>query len=195
MSRVTTPKSEMQDMRDRDEYRDDCPTAYNLARREVLLGGVLFGLATLSVPPAISAPVSWSDEASARFMEISALLIPHRLNKEIGKRIGAAMSALNPSLSEHVSGLLDVARKSNARTVEDFFPDVPEGPLKETALSIISSWYLGVVTDAPDAEVIAYEYALMYQPTRDVMTIPSYAISGPNKWTADAPPLSNMPEF
>src|ERR1035438_210848 len=82
-------------MRDRDEYRDDCPTAFNLARREVLLGGVLFGLATLSVPPAISAPVSWSDEASARFMEISALLIPHRLNKEIGKRIGAAMSALN----------------------------------------------------------------------------------------------------
>jgi hypothetical protein len=43
--------------------------------------------------------------------------------------------------------------------------------------------------------VIAYEYALMYRPTSDVMTIPSYAISGPNGWTADAPPLSNMPEF
>ena len=74
--------------------------------------------------------------------------------------------------------LLAIARKKNARIVEDFFPDLPEGPLKETALAIISAWYLGVVTDAPDAEVFAYEYALMYQPTRDVMTIPSYAISG-----------------
>jgi hypothetical protein len=72
---------------------------------------------------------------------------------------------------------------------------VPEGPLKETALSIISAWYLGVVTDAPDAEVFAYEYALMYGPTSDVMTIPSYAIAAPNGWTDDAPPLSNMPEF
>jgi hypothetical protein len=27
------------------------------------------------------------------------------------------------------------------------------------------------------------------------MTIPSYAISAPNAWSAAAPPLSNMPEF
>ena len=95
-----------------------------------------------------------------------------------GKRIGAAMSALNPSLSEHVAGLLAIAKNKNARTVEEFFPDVPEGPLKETALAIISAWYLGIVSDAPDAEVFAFEYALMYGPTKDVMTIPSYAISG-----------------
>jgi hypothetical protein len=179
----------------RDEYRDDSPTAFSLARREVLLGGVLFGLIPLALPTAASAAVSWSDEASARFMEISSLLIQHRLNEEIGKRIGAAMSALNPSLSEHVNALLAIAQKKNARIVEDFFPDVPEGPLKETALAIISAWYLGVVSDAPNAEVFGYEYALMYQPTSDVMTIPSYAVSGPNGWTADAPPLSNMPDF
>jgi fructose 5-dehydrogenase small subunit len=72
---------------------------------------------------------------------------------------------------------------------------VPEGPLKQTALAIISAWYLGVVNDAPDAEVLAYARALIYEPTKDVMTIPSYAISGPNEWSAEAPPLSNMPEF
>jgi hypothetical protein len=109
--------------------------------------------------------------------------------------MGAAMAALNPALSQQIAGLLAIAREKNARIVEDFFSDVPDGPLKETALSIVSAWYLGVVTDAPDAEVFAYEYALMYQPTRDVMTIPSYAISGPNGWSAEAPPLSNMPEF
>ena len=179
-----------------DLYRDDCPAAFNLARREVLLGGLMIGgLAALPRLPVIAAPTSWLDQSAARFMEISSLLVPHRLNEEVGKRMGAAMGALNPSLSQQIDGLLSIAREKNARIVEDFFADVPDGPLKQTALSIISAWYLGVVTDAPDAEVFAYEYALMYQPTRDVMTIPSYAISGPNGWTAEAPPLINMPEF
>jgi fructose 5-dehydrogenase small subunit len=179
-----------------DQYRDDSPTAFNLARRKVLVGGLIIGgIAALPTLPVIAAPTSWSDQSAARFMEISLLLVPHRLNDEVGKRMGAAMAALNRSLSQQIDGLLAIAREKNARIVEDFFADVPDGPLKETALSIISAWYLGVVTDTPDAEVFAYEYALMYQPTRDVMTIPSYAISGPNGWTAEAPPLSNMPEF
>ena len=179
-----------------DEQRDDSPTAYRLARRDIVFGGVVLvgGLAT-GLVPTTSALAAWSDEASARFMEISSLLIQHRLDQEVGKRLGAAMGALNSQLSDQVAELLAIAKNKNAKIVEDFFPDVPEGPLKETAHSIISAWYLGVVTDAPDAEVFAFETALMYQPTRDVMTIPSYAISGPNGWSADAPPLENMPDF
>ena len=178
--------------------RDDCPRVFALDRREILAGGLAFvGGLGLATPPAGSAAeaTAWSGEAAARFMQLSSLLIPHRLNEGVGRRIGAAMSALNPSLADQVTELLAIARKKNARIVEDFFPDLPEGPIKETALAIISAWYLGVVTDAPDAEVFAYAYALMYQPTKDVMTIPSYAISGPNAWSDEAPPLSNMPEF
>jgi hypothetical protein len=179
-----------------DQHRDDSPTAFSLARREIVIGGAFLvgGLAT-GLMPTQTAMAAWSEEASARFMEISLLLIPHRLDQEVGKRIGAAMGALNSQLSNQVTELLAIARNKNAKIVEDFFPDVPEGALKETALSIISAWYLGVVTDAAGAEVFAFEKALMYQPTRDVMTIPSYAISGPNGWSADAPPLENMPDF
>jgi fructose 5-dehydrogenase small subunit len=179
-----------------DRYRDDSPAAFTLSRRYVLVGGLFVGgTAALATLPAIAAPAPLSDQSAAQFMEVSLLLVPHRLNAEVGKRIGAAMAALNPLLAQQIDGLLSIARQKNARMVEDFFGDVPDGPLKETGLAIISAWYLGVVTDAPDAEVFAYEYALMYQPTRDVMTIPSYAISGPNGWSAEAPPLSNMPEF
>lgn len=177
------------------DYRDDCPTAFSLPRRDVLGVLLIGGIAALPKVAALAASPSWSDEATALFMEISLLLIPHRLKAEIGKRIGVAMSVKNPSLLQHIEGLLSIARQKNALVVEDFFADVPAGPLKETALAIISAWYLGVVSGAPDAEVFAYEYALMYQPTKDVMTIPSYAISGPNRWTAEAPPLGNMPEF
>ena len=105
------------------------------------------------------------------------------------------MLARNAALQDHVTTLLAIAKKKDACIVEDFFPAVPEGPVKEAALAIISAWYLGVVIDESGAEVIAYEQALMYQPTRDVMTIPSYAKSGPNGWNAYAPPLSDMPSF
>jgi fructose 5-dehydrogenase small subunit len=179
-----------------DQIRDDCPAAFNLARREVLAGALFIGgLAVFTTLPAASAAAAWSDEAATRFFELSSLLIPHRLNGEIGKRLGTLMSVQNPSLSDQVAALPAIAKGKNAKVVEDFFPDVPEGPLKETALSIISAWYLGVVSDSPDAEVVAFEYALMYGPTSDVMTIPSYAISGPNGWTSNAPPLSDMPKF
>jgi fructose 5-dehydrogenase small subunit len=179
-----------------DQHRDDSPTEFSLARREVVIGGAfLVGGLAAGLMPTRAAMAAWSEEASTRFMEISSLLIQHRLDQEVGKRIGAAMGALNSQLSEQVAELIAIAKNKNAKIVEDFFPDVPEGPLKETALSIISAWYLGVVTDAAGAEVFAFEKALMYQPTRDVMTIPSYAISGPNGWSADAPPLENMPDF
>jgi hypothetical protein len=70
----------------RDRYRDDSPTAFNLARREIVMRALFLvgGLAAVSTLPAISAPASWTEESSARFMEISSLLIPHRLNEEVG---------------------------------------------------------------------------------------------------------------
>ena len=119
-----------------DQHRDDSPTAFSLARREVVIGGAfLVGGLAAGLMPTQSAMAAWSEEASARFMEISSLLIPHRLHEDIGKRIGAAISALNPSLSDQVAELLAIAKNKNAKIVEDFFPDVPEGPLKQTALS------------------------------------------------------------
>jgi hypothetical protein len=68
-----------------DQYPDDSPTAFNLARRKVLVGGLIVGgIAALPTLPAIAAPSSWSDQSAARFMEISLLLVPHRLNEEVG---------------------------------------------------------------------------------------------------------------
>src|ERR1700758_5097436 len=96
-------------------YRDDCPTAFSLDRRELLLGGLSLvgGLAVVPTLPAIAAAASWSQEFAARFMEISSLLIPHHLHEEVGQRIGAAMSTLNPQLSEQVTALLAIAKSKN----------------------------------------------------------------------------------
>jgi hypothetical protein len=177
-------------------YRDDTPAGFNLFRRKIIIGGglLLGGLATASNVPTVAASAPTTDFPN-QFMELSSLLIAHRLDHDVGLRLAAALRIKDPMFAAHVIELIAIAEKKNAKIVEDFFADIPDGPLKEVALLIISAWYLGVIVDEPDAEVFAYELALMYQPTIDVMTIPSYAISGPSGWTSEARPLSDMPDL
>lgn len=177
-------------------YRDDCPLEFALSRRTLVAGGLLLTGAMIA-PPLLQAQsaVATGPAATPKFMELSSLLIDHHLDTGVGARLAAAMAKLNPAINAQIDQILEIAKTKNAKIVEDFFTDIPDGELKKTALAIISAWYMGVISDAPDAEVFAYELALMYRPTSDVMTLPSYAISGPNAWNADVPPLSNMPSF
>jgi fructose 5-dehydrogenase small subunit len=176
-------------------HRDDAPADFSLFRRRILIGGGVI-LGALAAPPiATIAADSAGSAYPSQFLELSGLLIPHRLDRDVGLRLAAALRMKDPAFEAKVTGLIQIAKTKNAKVVEEFFPDVPEGALKDAALLIVSAWYLGVIVDAPDAEVFAYELALMYQPTTDVMTIPTYAISGPNGWTSQAPPLGDMPSF
>jgi len=160
--------------------------------RRLLLASSAVTLGALTVAPPW--PVRSADAGHDRFMSLSRLLIPHHLDPEIGRRIAAELKAQAPPLSDHIDALLAVAQAKKATVVEDFFPFATDDA-KASALRIISAWYLGVVDDVPGARIIAYETALMFQPTLDVMTIPTYAISGPNGWGSNAPPLSAMPAF
>jgi fructose 5-dehydrogenase small subunit len=177
-------------------YRDDSPEEFSLCRRKILIGGgvLLGGLAAVTSVSSIATDASETTFLK-QFMELSSLLIPHQLDRGVGVRLATALRMQDPAFTARVESLLDIAKRKQATIVEDFFSDVPDGPLRDAALVIVSAWYLGVIVDAPGAEVFAYELALMYQPTIDVMTIPTYAISGPNGWTSEAPPLSDMPKF
>jgi hypothetical protein len=161
-----------------------------------MVGGALFAGGVLLSPEVSAQSLSVTPPAaSPQFMEVSSLLIDHRLDAGVGGRMAAAMLRIHPAIEQDIGAILEIAKKKNAKIVEDFFDDIPEGHLKDTALAIISAWYTGVVENSSNAEVFAFETALMYQPTHDVMTIPTYAISGPNGWNAEVPPLSEMPTF
>ncbi len=176
-------------------FRDDCPPEYSLVRRRFLGGGVaLLGLA--AAPRDVAALAGTvSGIPLPKFMEVSSLLVNHQLNGAVGARLAVALAVAYPDMEQNIDDILTIARKNNAKVVEDFYPDIPQGSVQDAALTIISAWYSGVISEALGSEVYAYELALMYQPTSDVMTIPSYAISGPNGWNASAPPLTDMPEF
>jgi hypothetical protein len=165
-----------------------------LSRRMLLSCGTAT-LGSLVLAKRVRAQTALLDQMSdTPFMALSALLIAHRLDPVIGARIAAEMKADQPPLYDQIDGLIKLARSKNARQVEDFFPFADDAA-KASALRIISAWYLGVVDNVPGATVIAYELALMFKPTADVMTVPTYAISGPNGWNAKAPPLGAMPIF
>ena len=178
-----------------DDFRDDCPPEYNLNRRRFLgVGASVIGSAIIPYGFA-AAPDAASGVPLRKFMEASSLLIDHHLNAEVGGRLAAAMNDVYPDIEQNIDHILTIARNNNAKVVEEFYSDIPQGRILDIALAIVSAWYSGVISEAPGSEVYAYELALMYQPTSDVMTIPSYAISGPNGWNASAPPLEDMPNF
>jgi hypothetical protein len=55
--------------------------------------------------------------------------------------------------------------------------------LAKTVGAITRAWYLGLVGDMPNVQVIAYESALMFEPVKDILTIPSYCRDVPFYWT------------
>lgn len=167
-----------------------------LSRRGMLFGGVVFAGGYLLGAP----QVSFADAAAggaqfSSFMRLSRLLIDHQLDAGVGARIHATALKERKNLPALVDSLIGVAAGKQARIVEDFFADVPAGESRDLALWIIFAWYTGASSAKPNATVFAFEQALTYQTTKDMVTIPSYGISGPNRWGKVNLPLAQMPVF
>lgn len=170
-----------------------------MSRRSLMLTGITL----LGSYVAVSSLPSWAipqDDAAqlaqqAQFMRLSGLLVNHRLNPAVGARMLKVAAAEHPQLDQKMADILAVATQKNATTVEDFFADIPEGPLATLAHWIIFAWYTGGSSAKRDAKVFTYEEALTYQTTIDVVAIPSYGISGPNRWSQVTVPLAAMPRF
>jgi len=130
-----------------------------------------------------------------KFMAASKCLIQHELSPDVGARMAGILYAKIPTLDAALDAIIFTAREKKSKVVEDFFDALPDGHVKDTAHQIIFGWYAGVVDESPTAEVFAYEQALMYQPTKDAVALPTYSFNGPDHWTDVDPPLSAMPEF
>ena len=128
-------------------------------------------------------------------MQVSALLVNHRLDARVGARMAAAAAEKYPQYAQMMTSIIGIANARQAHKVEDFFADIPEGPLREFAHWIIFAWYTGCASPKKDAQVFAYETALTYQTTADAVAIPSYGFSGPSQWGRPIVPLTPMPSF
>ena len=159
------------------------------------LGAAVLGASMQKVVPAAGAIETAAAVSVDKFMAASKFLIQHGLSPGVGTRMAEILYAKIPTLDADLDAIISTAREKNSKVVEDFFDALPDGHVKESAHQIIFGWYAGVVDESPTAEVFAYEEALMYQPTKDAVALPTYSFNGPNHWTDVDPPLPAMPVF
>jgi fructose 5-dehydrogenase small subunit len=167
-----------------------------ISRRTLVKAGAsAVGLAIFGASSPPTAQATAAALNGDKFMAASHFLIQHRLSPDVGVRMAAILHTRIPTLDADLDAIIRTAKEKQANVVEDFFDALPDGQVKDTAHQVIFGWYAGVVDESPTAEVFAYEEALMYQPTKDAVALPTYSFNGPNHWTDVDPPLSAMPEF
>jgi len=159
-------------------------TPTGLSRRHLLRGSVTLGLAAL-----VGGVMPWQSVLAAAgsgddFIALSQFLVSRPVNPVLAARYYAALDKRAPNFSTNVMALKQLFSAQGYRHVDDYLAQPnPDPSLKATATSIISAWYLGIVGEPAEAELISYSLAMMYQPTHGILIIPTYG-GGPASWGA-----------
>lgn len=162
--------------------------AYRPSRRTFLIAaarvtGCVVAAATLPVLArrAMAAPDTTATRAA--FLALSAFVTGRTdLDAVTGERFHAALARRLPGFDTQVATLLAQVRTQRFADMDAFLAATPApSPLRATATHVVSAWYLGIVGEAADAELITYAGALMYRPTRGILAVPTYG-PGPLAW-------------
>lgn len=158
---------------------DDAPCG--LSRRNLLRGSVTLGLATL-----VGAALPWQSVMAATvsdadFVALSQFLVSRPVNSVLAARYYQALDKRAPNFATNVTALKQLIATQGYQHVDEYLAQASDASLKATATSIISAWYLGIVGEPADAELVAYSQAMMYQPTHGILIIPTYG-GGPATW-------------
>ena len=120
------------------------------------------------------------------FLALSGRLTGHTgFDPVHGKRAYDALSRADSQFAQNVAAL-NTWLHTHGGVPSDIVTQAlqAEQPhLANTVSAITRAWYLGLVGDMPNVQVIAYERALMFEPVKDILTIPSYCRDVPFYWT------------
>lgn len=103
----------------------------------------------------------------------------------LGQRVYATLARASSQFEQNV-GALNTWLQTHGGVPSDSVTAALKGEQPELATTvgaIMRAWYLGLVGDSPHIQVVAYEKALMFEPVKDVLTIPSYCRDVPFYWT------------
>ncbi len=153
-----------------------------LSRRGLLRATA--AIAGLSLIADLGTPLSAAaaDDAVASFTQLSEFLTGYSLDPVLGARFLAALKKRDAGLDASMAALSALIKQSGVPNMDGFLALSGTDPdLTKTATKIVSAWYLGVVGEPEDAELVTYAESLMYRPTKGLLTVPSYG-PGPNAW-------------
>ncbi|GGP26139.1 sugar dehydrogenase complex small subunit [Silvimonas amylolytica] len=162
------------------------------ARRRVLLATSLL-IGTLAVSGRLVQTVFADTPAQdAAFLQLSQLLTGRpQLDATIAHRFYSALGTKNSQLDSQIQEIAGEAQTNSLTNADELLAalDANKPELAKTARSIVAAWYSGVVGDGPDALVITYANALMFDLVKDATMPPSYCQAAPLYWSAK-PPLA-----
>ena len=153
-----------------------------LSRRSLLRGTAALG--GLAIAASLAGPISAvaADDSVASFTQLSEFLTGYTLDPVLGARFLAALKKRDADLDASLAALSELIKQSGVPNMDGFLALTGTDPaLIKTATKVVSAWYLGVVGEPEDAELITYADSLMYRPTKGLLTVPSYG-PGPNAW-------------
>ncbi|WP_434112750.1 sugar dehydrogenase complex small subunit [Paraburkholderia caffeinilytica] len=120
------------------------------------------------------------------FLALSQRLTGHTgFDAVLGKRVYEALARSDSQFSQNVAAL-NTWLQGHGGVPSDTVTQalqVDQPALAKSVSAIMRAWYLGLVGDMPHVDVVAYEKALMFEPVKDVLTIPSYCRDVPFYWT------------
>lgn len=166
----------------------DNPARHTLVKGALawtVLGAALAPLpirrALAAVQDGAAAPAALSPALQA-FQRASVFLTGKEVSAVMAARCHAALAKRMPNIDAVASNVNALIEQKQLKHMDDYLALTDVDPkLDHDAKEIVRALYLGVVGDDADAELFAYEEALMYDPTRDVLVVPTYG-RGFNTW-------------
>jgi hypothetical protein len=182
-----------------DVRQNDAPAAPLSAKRRAWVLGACAGAAALAfttagrftqpfgmpgISPAFAdAPAGGGLDA---FLALSQHLTGRRsFDPVLGQRVHDALSKADSQFRQNIAALNSWLQTHGGVPSDTVIQalQVDEPPLAKSVGAIMRAWYLGLVGEMPHVQVVAYERALMFDPVKDVLTIPSYCRDVPFYWT------------
>ena len=124
----------------------------------------------------------WNGNAEIR---LRAMLVAMKDANVLGKRVYDALARSDSQFTQNVAAL-NTWLQGHGGVPSDTVTQalqVDQPLLAKTVGAIMRAWYLGLVGEMPHVQVVAYESALMFDPVKDVLTIPSYCRDVPFYWS------------
>lgn len=151
------------------------------------VAGTCSGAIMAQPSPSRSSDSGVSPESRETFRRVAAILTDRpQLDTRLAASALAALAAQDQTFVSSLSELAATLDRENIENAEKFVrSDIArEQPLASTARDIVSALYTGRVGKGAQARLVAFEMALMYEPTREVTVIPTYARGGRDYWVA-----------
>lgn len=126
--------------------------------------------------------------ASADFHEFSVFVIGRPVDPVLSGRYFAALQAADGHFIQQLNQAMVASIPFRHQGIDAMLASLtPDSDTFTTLKKITSAWYLGIVGEGASATLIAFHDAMMFQPTREYVFVPSYG-GGPDSWVTRTHP-------